>query len=332
MVLTVPLIIFMDDVLGNVSKQWNKHHVVYMSNASMPCEMLEKEEAAESGVITWDCNYEEEVMVIPYDNFHCRDNPVQAEECSHGGLRCNYFCWTCKVGGTNVEKRTDKGYADLFTCGELWIPEGTLAEIKEQIRLLMLSGDTTKVKAEVSKTGTHDAATPSIIEHLLELGKHLRKCKTGTAAISENEVCAQLQQKLDVLLGGQSLDDHINPCLGMAGLNIHQDTPTEILHTILLGVVKYFWGQTVYILDKANFLGIFKTHLDSVETGGLGSTTLGANHIVHYKGSLIGWHFKSLAWVMPYLIYDLSTIGKHVVLLWHTTIENTETYLISDYV
>jgi hypothetical protein len=43
MVLTVPLIVFMDDVSGNVSKQWNKHHVVYMSNASMPREMLDKE-------------------------------------------------------------------------------------------------------------------------------------------------------------------------------------------------------------------------------------------------------------------------------------------------
>ena len=42
LVLTVPLIIFMDDVSGNVSKQWNKHHAVYMSNASMPREMLEK--------------------------------------------------------------------------------------------------------------------------------------------------------------------------------------------------------------------------------------------------------------------------------------------------
>lgn len=43
MVLTVPLIIFMDDVSGNISKQWNKHHVVYMSNALMPREMLENE-------------------------------------------------------------------------------------------------------------------------------------------------------------------------------------------------------------------------------------------------------------------------------------------------
>jgi hypothetical protein len=43
MVLSVPLIVFMDDVSGNISKQWNKHHVVYMSNAAMPREMLEKE-------------------------------------------------------------------------------------------------------------------------------------------------------------------------------------------------------------------------------------------------------------------------------------------------
>lgn len=43
MVYSVPLIIFMDDVSGNISKQWNKHHVIYMSNANLPREMLEKE-------------------------------------------------------------------------------------------------------------------------------------------------------------------------------------------------------------------------------------------------------------------------------------------------
>jgi hypothetical protein len=43
MVYTIPLIIFMDDVSGNITKQWNKHHVIYMSNANLPREMLEKE-------------------------------------------------------------------------------------------------------------------------------------------------------------------------------------------------------------------------------------------------------------------------------------------------
>jgi hypothetical protein len=43
MVYSVPTIIFMDDVSGNISKQWNKHYVVYLSNANLPREMLEKE-------------------------------------------------------------------------------------------------------------------------------------------------------------------------------------------------------------------------------------------------------------------------------------------------
>ena len=43
MVYTVPLIVFMDDVSGNISKQWNKHHVVYVSNALLPRTLLEQE-------------------------------------------------------------------------------------------------------------------------------------------------------------------------------------------------------------------------------------------------------------------------------------------------
>ncbi|EGO24813.1 hypothetical protein SERLADRAFT_438415 [Serpula lacrymans var. lacrymans S7.9] len=43
MVYSIPLIVFMDDVSGNISKAWNKHYVIYMSNASMPREMLQKE-------------------------------------------------------------------------------------------------------------------------------------------------------------------------------------------------------------------------------------------------------------------------------------------------
>ena len=36
MVYAIPVVIFMDDVFGNIMKQWNKHHVVYLSNANLP--------------------------------------------------------------------------------------------------------------------------------------------------------------------------------------------------------------------------------------------------------------------------------------------------------
>lgn len=116
------------------------------------------------------------------------------------------------------------------------------------------------------------------------------------------------------------------------------DTPTEILHTVLLGVVKYFWGQTVWLLDKSHSMNIFQTRLSSIDSDGLNAPCLNAEYICKYKGSLIGKHFKSLAQVMPFLIYDLvpksvldgwSVIGALVVLLWHTEIDDTEQYLVS---
>lgn len=69
---------------------------------------------AEQGIIAWDCKYEEEIMLVPYGLFKAGDNPMQAEECSHGGLKCNLFCRTCYVGGTMVEKSTDEGYLKIF--------------------------------------------------------------------------------------------------------------------------------------------------------------------------------------------------------------------------
>jgi len=311
---------------------------------------------ADDPVIAFDVKHQEEVILIPYTLIIAGDNLMQAEECSHGGLRCNYFCRTCKVGGTNAEKKTDEGYSDIFQvfalpfaqvcnglttftqCGELCTPEDTRAQIKHQIRLSTLSGGTDKVKTAVSQSGIRDSATTAIVDWLLDLGKVLRKRVAGKSALSDAEVARCLDTELNALLGSQSLDDRINPLLGMQGLDIHKDTPTEILHTILLGIVKYFWGQTAYILDKNHSLGTFQMQLKSINRDGLNSPTLSADYIVRYKGSFIGKHFKSLTQVMPYLIYDLvpqavlqgwSVIGKLVVLLWHTSIEDINSYLVN---
>ncbi|EGO30400.1 hypothetical protein SERLADRAFT_404585 [Serpula lacrymans var. lacrymans S7.9] len=282
---TVPLIIFMDNVSSNVSKQWNKHHVVYLSNTLMPRKMLEKEfsvwfvsssphaapmelmkgvtdsirEAADLGVITWDCKYEQEVMLLPYILFVAGDNPMHAEK-------------MCKVGGTQAQKKTNEGYQNIFKCGPPQNPEETQEQIHRQVDCSLESGGNNKVKTAVTNSGIRNSTSASIVQQLLALGKQLR----------------------------------------MPAVDIHQDTPTEILHTVLLGVVKYFWGQTVWLLKKSHLLTKFQTRLKFINKDGLNT-------------------------VMPYMIYDLvsqdvldawSVIGDLVVLLWHTKIDNTKEYLI----
>ena len=123
------------------------------------------------------------------------------------------------------------------------------------------------------------------------------------------------------------------------GYNIHLDTPTEILHTVLLGVVKYYWAQSIwYLKNRSKSLSLFQTRLASVHWNGLNAPSTNAEYICQYHNSLIGKHLKSLAQVMPFLVFNLvpqdvlrawNIIGAFVVLLWHTEIEDMERYLVS---
>ncbi len=74
--------------------------------------------AAEEGVSAYDIKTDEDILLVPYGLFLGGDNPMQAEECSHGGLKCNYFCRTCHVGGTKEQKQTLAGYNALFEVGD----------------------------------------------------------------------------------------------------------------------------------------------------------------------------------------------------------------------
>ena len=74
--------------------------------------------ASEAGMIAWDCKGQEEVLLDLYGLFVGGDNPMQAEECSHAGLRCNYFCRTCHVGGTQEYKCSEEGYNTIFSVSK----------------------------------------------------------------------------------------------------------------------------------------------------------------------------------------------------------------------
>lgn len=70
--------------------------------------------AADSGVVAFDCKTGEEILLIPYALFFPGDNPMQAELASQAGLGCNFFCRTCKAGGTQAEKVSTTGFDSLF--------------------------------------------------------------------------------------------------------------------------------------------------------------------------------------------------------------------------
>ncbi|KAI9457276.1 hypothetical protein HD554DRAFT_2207230 [Boletus coccyginus] len=289
-----------------------------MSNANLPYEMMEKEfcvrfmtgsphaapmnKAVGSGIVVWDCKENKEVMLIPYTLYFSGDNPMQADMCSHVGFCCNYFCRTCDVRDIKAHKEMEAGYGAIFTTTAIMI-------CNHFHTVMHLSGATDKIKNLTSTTGI-----------------------TGMYPRPEEEVQATLGKELKDYLKGYPLECTINPLLELQGTDIYHNTPTEILHTILLGIVKYFWGQMTFLLCKSKLLDLFQIHLESIDQEGLNVPSLRAEYIVYYKRSLIGRHLKSLTQVMPYIIHDLvpKAILDLVMLLWHTKIHNIDAYLLNE--
>lgn len=106
----------------------------------------------------------------------------------------------------------------------------------------------------------------------------------------------------------------------------------------MLGVVKYFWGQTVFILEKEKKFDLFQARLNSIVEDGLNVPKITADYMCRYRGGLIGKHFKTLAQVMAFTVYDIVPenvlnawliIGHLIILLWHTEIEDIDKYTVN---
>lgn len=160
------------------------------------------------------------------------NNPQQSEEASHIGCKGNFPCRKCGWGGTKIEKESEKIYHKCHFPGIARHAAKIRDHLNEQLRLLT-RGDSKAVEDQQRTTGTKDKITQHWIDILLQ--------KFGTMQIvdsqhSVDDIASELQTWLDSQPG-----DKMNPLLDIVGLDPSQDTPIELLHTILLGILKYIW-------------------------------------------------------------------------------------------
>ena len=113
--------------------------------------------------------------------------------------------------------------------------------------------------------------------------------------------------------------DHYNPLLGFPGLDPHQDSPVEALHTISLGQFRYVWFSTSskWNDEKARK---FAAWLSGSNIEGLPGVPRGveAHYLVQYNNNLVGKHFK---WISQLAVFSLHWGGCDLIMfdLWKAT-------------
>ncbi|PBK87892.1 hypothetical protein ARMGADRAFT_1047540 [Armillaria gallica] len=131
------------------------------------------------------------------------------------------------------------------------------------------------------------------------------------------------------------LGDKINLLLDIPGLDPSQDTPVEILHTVLLGIIKYVWHMLNTPLTDAQ-CNLIAIHLQSTDIDGLTIPPLQAGYMMQYQNNLIGKHFKMLMQTLPFHLHGLVTLVQLALvkpvsalspLLWVHEIPNMTEYL-----
>ncbi|KAH9846572.1 hypothetical protein C2E23DRAFT_743786, partial [Lenzites betulinus] len=342
---------FVDDVSGNRSKSWNKHINTYITHANLPRKLLQQEAhihfvstsphatAAEQFLdfkrVVVSTHSKPVRVVDAMTNRPARfrvfvhaepsDNPMQSEISSHIGGNGNLLCRKCEAGGTTVEKTTDEGFHSLFTPGKGRQKANVLDTLKEQVKLACL-GVESKVRAKQTETGVKDPFTEHTIGELIQRAREEKKA-------SPHRTREEIQQELLVWVDAHP-DVVYSPFLTMPGLDPTKDTPIEILHTILLGVVKYAWHWT-HTSWNTSQKAMYALRLQATNTDGLSIHAIRANYIIQYANSLIGRQLKTVAQTTAFHVQDILpplqfklwlAIGELTALIWFPEINDMKTY------
>ncbi|KAJ7820467.1 hypothetical protein B0H14DRAFT_3735670 [Mycena olivaceomarginata] len=295
---------FGDDVSGNRSKSWNKHWNAYMTHRNLPRALLHQE------YHSFETTHKEPVKGHP--TIQCKARYV-----SHIGSKGNYSCRKCEAGGTEKEKETNECFHSLFAPGVARSKEKIVTELNKQVKLAC-AGVAKHVEDAQRTTGVKDAYTQHWIEYLLEQYKQKK---------------AEGQRPKDI--ESQLVQWTLNNEDKIYSFDPTKDTPVEILHTILLGVVKYIWHLSHTSWSAAQ-KQLYSLRLQSTNTDGLSIHAIRANYIMQYANSLIGRQFKTIAQVNVFHVHGIVTddqfatwraVGELSALIWVPEIANVEEYL-----
>ncbi|KAJ6632090.1 hypothetical protein B0H10DRAFT_2159562 [Mycena sp. CBHHK59/15] len=300
----------------------------------------------------YDCELEQDILFRIFAHVLPADNPQQAESASNAGVHSNYWCRYDKAGGTAAECETDDGYCALFKPGISRTPAETVRTIKRQI-WAACSGVQEAVDNLQTSTSVKDKTALFWIEKLIVKARETQKqhlvadphlkdknlkgdvrkavkmkikdliqWELYNWVILQPDDCYARIPKKSSACSNLCTGDHYNILLSVRGLDLHQDSPCEILHSILLGDDKYIWHETNKGWDKPKG-ETFAIRLQSSAADGLNLSSLHGRYILQYKNALISKHFKILQQLGAFHLHD-DLCSENLFDLWKASADLTD--------
>ncbi|KAJ3932436.1 MAG: hypothetical protein NXY57DRAFT_894227, partial [Lentinula lateritia] len=351
----------------HLSSKESNIHFLSTSNSAPPLEMLDGIveqllETQANGVWAWDSQLKDLVLVIPSVLALLGDNPMQSEFACHIGFRGRLFCRNCwasgKVSGdgeenTNIHpndgsdsdvsvnslnsnkkskrKKTLESMKDMITRISEFMKSGrprnreeTCKELRSQFVEGSRIGGGTSFKRMKTDSGIKDTFQGEFVDRI--------------QAIATRKGISRERREQEIMRLKNSFPSHVtSPVWRIKGLDPHQDTPVEILHVILLGVVKYYWRDAVARISKKDH-EILIGRLSSFNTWGMDLSPLAGKTLVNYAGSLTGRDFRALVQAAPFVLHGLlsneqvevwKALSALVSLVWQPEIHDIEQYLVN---
>ncbi|KAI8457998.1 hypothetical protein BY996DRAFT_4577761, partial [Phakopsora pachyrhizi] len=321
MIRHIPLNFYSDDTSGNVSKQWNKHISIFMSLAGLPPKLSNQElntlfvsisniatalELAAPvcdelnnislyGFTAFDYSLQEHVLVLPVVLLFMADSPMHAEITST--MQPNVSLQPCRICNLKAENKKEKATGTYVYNFIGCKPKGY--NVQQDLQCWTATKNSAYNTWELFQKG---APKKQI---------HLSITNLGVKDMLNQTVMKVIQEDQDTRLVFNIKKLHeertqklFNPFFELKGFDCHKDTPVEVLHVVLLGILKYLYHDLIGGLS-ANKKEELIARLQSFDTNNLNIQPIKAKYLIQHYSSLVGKDLKVLIQAAPFVFFPL---------------------------
>ncbi|KAI8457157.1 hypothetical protein BY996DRAFT_8433907 [Phakopsora pachyrhizi] len=266
------------------------------SNIASALELLtpvneELNKLSTTGFSAFDFSIQEDFLVLPVVLLFMADSPMHAEITST--MSPNISLQPCRICNLKADKKKKEKKTAVHFQTELRSWTATKDNVYYTWEMIQRGAPKTQIQKSITELGVKDVLNQAVI-------KILKENQYTKLIFKINKFQEEKIQEL------------FNPFFELKGFDGHKDTPVEVLHVVLLGVLKYLYRDLISSLSIGKKDELV-ARLQSFDTNNLNIPSIKANYLVQHYSSLVGKDFKILIQTAPFVIFPLIEESRHQI-------------------